>query len=51
MPLSQFPFELKEIEKLNTAVLKDAKRYAAAGAEVLARAGLKVREGTPTSDG
>jgi nucleotide-binding universal stress UspA family protein len=47
MPLSQFPFELKEIEKLNTAVLKDAKRYAAAGAEVLARAGLKVREGTP----
>jgi nucleotide-binding universal stress UspA family protein len=48
MPLGEFPyFELKEIEKLNTAALKDAKRYAAAGAEILARAGLRVREGTP----
>lgn len=48
MPLGQFPyFELKEIEKLNTAALKDAKRYAAAGAEILAKAGLKVGEGTP----
>jgi nucleotide-binding universal stress UspA family protein len=47
MPLSQFPFELKEIEKLNTAALKDAKRNAAAGAEILAKAGLSVGEGTP----
>jgi nucleotide-binding universal stress UspA family protein len=47
VPLTQFPFELKEIEKLNTGALKDAKRYAAAGAEILGNAGLKVGEGTP----
>ena len=47
MPLSQFPFELKEIEKLNTAALKDAKRYAAAGVEILAKAGLKGGQGAP----
>jgi nucleotide-binding universal stress UspA family protein len=48
MPLTEFPpFELKEIENLNTASLKAAKRYSAAGAEILAKAGLNVGEGTP----
>ncbi len=48
MPLSQFPyFELKEIEDLNTAALKDAKRYAQAGAEVLSKAGLEATAETP----
>jgi nucleotide-binding universal stress UspA family protein len=48
MPLQEFPpFELKEIENLNTASLKAAKRYSSAGAEILARAGLNVGEGTP----
>jgi nucleotide-binding universal stress UspA family protein len=48
MPLSEFPyFELKEVENLNTAALKDAKRYAAAGAEILAKAGLEVHVETP----
>ena len=41
MPLGQFPFELKEVEELNTAALKDANRYAAASVEILAKAGLK----------
>ena len=47
MPLSQFPFELKEVEQLNTAAIKDARRYAESGAAILAKAGLKVGEGTP----
>jgi nucleotide-binding universal stress UspA family protein len=48
MPLTEFPyFELKEIENLNTAALKAAKRSSAAGAEILAKAGLNVGEGTP----
>jgi nucleotide-binding universal stress UspA family protein len=48
MPLTEFPyFELKEIENLNTAALKAAKRDSAAGAEILAKAGLNVGEGTP----
>jgi nucleotide-binding universal stress UspA family protein len=48
MPLQEFPpFELKEIENLNTASLKAAKRYSSAGAEILAKAGLNVGEGTP----
>ena len=48
MPLTEFPnFELKEIENLNTASLKAAKRYSSAGAEILAKAGLNVGEGTP----
>ena len=42
MPLGEFPqFELKEIEALNTAATKCAKRYADAGAEILRRAGLE----------
>jgi nucleotide-binding universal stress UspA family protein len=47
MPLSQFPFELKEVEHLNTAAIKEARRYAESGAAILAKAGLKVGEGTP----
>jgi len=50
----QFPFELKEVEKLNGDALKDARRYATAGAQILAKAGLRVEEGTPlpnSSDG
>jgi nucleotide-binding universal stress UspA family protein len=48
MPLTEFPnFELEEIENLNTAALKAAKRYSGAGAEILAKAGLNVGEGTP----
>jgi nucleotide-binding universal stress UspA family protein len=47
MPLTEFPnFDLKEIENLNTAALKAAKRYSAAGTEILAKAGLNVGEGT-----
>jgi nucleotide-binding universal stress UspA family protein len=46
--LSEFPyFELKEIEKLNKAALEDAKRYAAAGTEMLAKAGLEASVETP----
>jgi nucleotide-binding universal stress UspA family protein len=47
MPVTQFPFELKEVEKLNSDALKTARRYATAGAQILTRAGLKVGEGTP----
>jgi len=48
MPLGEFPqFEMKEIENLNTAALKDAKRYAEAGAEILRRAGLETSTETP----
>ena len=48
MPLGEFPqFELKEIEELNTAALKDAKRYAEVGAELLVKAGLQAVTGTP----
>jgi len=47
LAVSQFPFELKEVEKLNADALKDAKRCAAAGAEILAKAGLKVETDTP----
>ena len=48
MPLTEFPpFELKEIENLNTSSLKAAKRYSAAGEEILAKAGLNAGEGTP----
>lgn len=47
MAVSQFPFELKEVEKLNGDALKDARRYASAAAQILARAGLKVETGTP----
>jgi nucleotide-binding universal stress UspA family protein len=48
MPLGEFPyFELKEIEELNTAALRDAKRYAETGAEALSRAGLDATVETP----
>lgn len=48
MPLGQLPyFELKEIENLNTSALKDAKRYAADGTEILAKAGLQAESETP----
>ena len=48
MPLGEFPqFELKEIEKLNTAALKDARRYVDAGAAILKKAGLQTSSETP----
>jgi nucleotide-binding universal stress UspA family protein len=48
MPLGEFPyFELKEIENLNTTALRDAKRYAEAGAATLAKAGLPSTTETP----
>jgi nucleotide-binding universal stress UspA family protein len=48
MPLDQFPqFELKEIENLNTAAIKDARRYADAGAEILQKSGLEASTETP----
>lgn len=48
MPLGEFPyFELKEIENLNTSALKEAKHYAAAASEILAKAGLENVTGTP----
>ena len=48
MPLGEFPqFELKEIEDLNTAALKDAKRYADTGAQILKKAGFEASTETP----
>jgi len=48
MPLGQFPyFELKEVEKLNTEALKDAKRYADAGVKTLRDSGLEADPATP----
>jgi nucleotide-binding universal stress UspA family protein len=48
MPLGEFPyFELKEIENLNTAAVKDAKRYAESGAAILQKAGLEASTETP----
>jgi len=47
-PLGEFPqFELKEIEKLNAAALKDARRYVDAGAAILQKAGLQTSSETP----
>ena len=47
MPLGEFPyFEMKEIESLNTAAVKDAKRYAESGAEILRTAGLAAESDT-----
>lgn len=46
LAVSQFPFELKDVEKLNGDALKDARRYASAAAQILANAGLKVGTGT-----
>lgn len=48
LPMSQFPyFELEEVERLNTAALKAAKKYAAAGADALCSANLKATADTP----
>ena len=48
MPFGEFPyFEMKEIEKLNAATLKDAKRYAESGAEILRKKDLEVETDTP----
>ena len=48
LPMSQFPyFELEEVERLNTAALKAAKKYAAAGADALLNANLKATADTP----
>ncbi len=48
MPLGEFPqFELKEIENLNTAALKDARRYVDAAAAILEKAGLPTSSETP----
>ena len=52
MPLDEFPqFELKEIESLNTAALKDAQRYAQAGVDILKKAGMDAEgEALPPRD-
>lgn len=48
MPLDEFPqFEMKEIERLNTAALKDAKRYADVGTQILRKAGFETSAETP----
>jgi nucleotide-binding universal stress UspA family protein len=48
LPLGEFPqFELKEIENLNIAAQKDARRYVDAGAAILQNAGLEVSGETP----
>ena len=48
MPLSEFPqLEMKEIERLNAAALKDAKRYANAGAQILRKSGFETCAETP----
>lgn len=47
MPLGEFPYlEMKEIESLNTAAVKEAKGYVESGAEILRRAGLDVETDT-----
>jgi nucleotide-binding universal stress UspA family protein len=47
-PLRQFPFfESDEIERLNTAALKAAKKFAAAGADALFNADLQATADTP----
>lgn len=48
MPLGEFPYlELKEIDDLNTAAIKEAQRYAEDSAVVLRDAGLNVITDTP----
>jgi nucleotide-binding universal stress UspA family protein len=48
MPLGEFPYlEMKEIERLNAAASKDAKRYTESGAEILRKSGLDVETDTP----
>jgi len=46
--LGEFPYlEMTEIENQNVAALEDAKKYAAAGAEILRKAGLETVAETP----
>ena len=48
MALGEFPYlEMKEIESLNAAATKDAKRYAESGAEILRKRGWDVETDTP----
>jgi nucleotide-binding universal stress UspA family protein len=48
MRLGEFPyFKMKEVESLNTVAVKDAKRYAEGGAEILRKTGLDVETDTP----
>ena len=48
LPMSQFPFfEIEEVERLNAAALKAAKKYAAAGADALLNADLQVTADAP----
>ena len=48
LPMSQFPFfEVEEVERLNTASLKAARKYASAGADALFNADLKATADTP----
>jgi len=48
MSLREFPqFKMKEIKKQNTAALKDAKRYADVGAQVLRKAGFETSTKIP----
>jgi nucleotide-binding universal stress UspA family protein len=48
LPPGSFPeFGLEEIQNLNTAALKDAKRHADAGAKLLHKAGLQASTETP----
>jgi nucleotide-binding universal stress UspA family protein len=48
LPMSQFPFfEIEEVERLNTAALKAAKKYAAAGADALFSADLEATADAP----
>jgi nucleotide-binding universal stress UspA family protein len=47
MLLGEFPYlEMKEIESLNNAAVKDAKGYAESGAEILRKAGLAAETDT-----
>lgn len=48
LPMSQFPFfEVEEVERLNTAALRAAKKYAAAGADALSAGGLRATADAP----
>ena len=52
MEFGEFPyFEMKEIEKLNAAAIKDAKHHAESGAEILRKKGLDVETDTPLPHG
>ncbi|HYL62834.1 MAG TPA: universal stress protein [Candidatus Methylomirabilis sp.] len=49
LPMGGFPYlDLTEVEHQNDAALADAKRYAAEGAEILTKGGLKATAETPT---